>query len=72
MTTPDNRRRFPEPPTPREGDRLFVRCEGGGPSTSRLVDYPPPLEITESGGMYVLNDDGPHQEWVYVWIPAEI
>ncbi|MGH9231130.1 MAG: hypothetical protein ACRD07_20785 [Acidimicrobiales bacterium] len=51
------------------GDRLFVRCEGG-PSNSRLELYPPRLEVEERGGMYVLVDDGPRDQWRYVFVPA--
>ena len=51
------------------GDRFFVECEGGGPSTSRLETFPPRVEIAEPGGTYVLADDGPRHDWRYVWIP---
>lgn len=53
----------------REGDRLFVRCEGG-PCTSRLETFPPRLEIPDRGGTYVLVDVGPREDWVYTWVPA--
>ena len=53
----------------REGDRMLLRCQGGGPSGARLVYFPPPLEIPERGGMYVLVDDGPPNEWCYDWVP---
>ncbi len=39
------------------GQRMLIRCEGG-PSQSRLVRYPPPVEVEESEGLYVLVDDG--------------
>jgi hypothetical protein len=52
----------------RPGDRLFVPCEGG-PSNSRLETYPPRLEIAEPGGTYVLEDDGPREEWRYLFVP---
>lgn len=58
-------------PLPQPGDRLFVRCEGG-PSSSRLVVHPVPLEIEERGGIYVLDDDGTQGEWVYLWVPSEL
>ena len=58
----------PNPPKP--GDRLFIGCDGG-PCISRLVDYPPPLEIEDTGGLYVLNGDGTPDKWVYLWVPAE-
>jgi len=51
-----------------EGDRLLVRCEGG-PSQSRLESFPPRLEVEESDGIYVLEDDGPRATWRYVFIP---
>jgi len=54
----------------RPGDRLFVQCQGG-PSQSRLETYPPRLEIEERGGTYVLADDGPRHEWLYVFVPDE-
>ena len=50
------------------GERMLIRCEGG-PSSSRLVHSPPPLEILERGGIYVLQDDGPPEEWSYLFVP---
>ena len=47
---------------------MLIGCQGGGPSFSRLVYYPPPLEIPERGGVYVLVDDGPPGEWRYDWV----
>jgi hypothetical protein len=33
-----------------------------------LATYPPPpLEVEETDGMYVLVDDGPIEEWYYVF-----
>lgn len=52
---------------PEAGDRMLIGCDGG-PSNSRLVHYPPPLEIQERGGLYVLQDDGPPESWRYLWI----
>jgi len=52
----------------RPGDRVLVVCEGG-PCTSRLEIYPPRLEIEEHDGIYVLVDDGPREEWRYVFVP---
>jgi hypothetical protein len=52
------------------GDRMLIMCGDGGPAISRLVTYPPPVEIVERGGTYVLEDDGPPTEWRYVWVPA--
>ena len=51
-----------------QGDRMFVRCQGG-PSMSRLERYPPPLEVEERGGIYVLVDDGPPEQWWYEFVP---
>jgi len=53
---------------PEPGERMLLGCEGG-PSQSRLVHWPPPLEIVERGGMYVLEDDGPPDSWRYVFVP---
>jgi hypothetical protein len=53
---------------PELGDRLLIGCEGG-PTSSRLVHHPPPLEITERGGIYVLDDEGAPDTWRYVWVP---
>lgn len=50
------------------GERMLVRCVGG-PSTSRLVQYPPPTEIEERGGTYLLVDDGPRELWYYDFVP---
>ena len=50
------------------GERMLVPCEGG-PSQSRLVRYPPPLEIEEVDGTYVLVDDGPPERWRYTFVP---
>ena len=52
-----------------DGERMLIPCEGG-PSISRLVRYPPPVEIEESGGTYVLVDDGPAERWRYEFIPT--
>ena len=51
-----------------EGDRLFIPCEGG-PSSTRLEDFPPRLELAERGGTYVLDDDGPRDRWRYIFVP---
>lgn len=50
------------------GQRMLIRCEGGL-CLSRLVHFPPPLEIEERGGVYVLVDDGPKHRWYYQFIP---
>jgi hypothetical protein len=52
---------------PRPGDRLFIACEGG-PCRSRLETFPPRLEVAEPGGMYVLEDVGPTEEWRYLFV----
>jgi hypothetical protein len=49
------------------GDRMLIRCEGG-PSISRLERYPPPLEVEERDGMYVLVDEGPPEQWWYEFV----
>jgi len=54
---------------PELGERLLIRCEGG-PSSSRLVHHPPPLEIVERGGVYVLVDDGPAESWRYLFVAS--
>ena len=51
-----------------EGERMLVWCTGGL-SMGRLVRYPPPLEIEEHGGVYVLVDDGPPEHWRYDFVP---
>jgi hypothetical protein len=51
-----------------DGDRMLIPCDGG-PSNSRLVRYPPPLEIEERDGVYVLVDDGPPESWRYDFVP---
>ncbi len=53
---------------PADGDRLLIPCNGG-PSVSRLVYHPPPVEIEEHGGNYVLDDTGPRGGWHYVFLP---
>jgi hypothetical protein len=55
----------------RPGDRFFVRCEGG-PASSRLEIFPPRLEIAERDGVYVLVDDGPRDDWHYVFLPRTL
>ena len=51
------------------GDRMLVPCDGG-PSQSRLVRFPPPWEIEERDGIYVLVDQGPPEHWRYAFVPA--
>ena len=52
----------------RPSDRIFVQCEGG-PCLSRLERFPPPLEIAERGGLYVLVDEGDLPDWRYLFVP---
>lgn len=54
----------------RDGDRMLIPCEGGR-ALARLVRYPPPLEIEERDGTYVLVDDGPPERWRYDFVPAD-
>jgi hypothetical protein len=53
------------------GDRMLVRCEGG-PSQSRLERFPPPLEVDEGDGLYVLQDDGAPDGWWYLFVPRAL
>lgn len=53
------------------GDRMLIPCDGG-PSISRLVRYPPPYEIEERGGVYVLSDEGRPEYWSYLFVPHEL
>ena len=53
------------------GDRILLPCDGG-PSQSRLVTFPPPVEIAERGGLYVLEDSGPPADWCYRWVPEAL
>ena len=53
------------------GERMLIPCDAG-PSISRLVHYPPPLEIVERDGTYVLVDDGPPEHWQYHFIPHTV
>lgn len=52
------------------GDRIFIACEGG-PCQSRLERFPPRLEVEERDGLYVLADEGPRDEWRYVFVPRQ-
>ena len=49
------------------GERMLIPCDGG-PSQSRLVRFPPPLEIEEPDGIYVLVDEGPIEHWRYTFV----
>jgi hypothetical protein len=35
---------------------------------SRLETFPPRLEIEEPHGTYVLRDDGPPEQWRYLFV----
>jgi hypothetical protein len=52
-----------------DGERMLIPCEGG-PCRSRLVRYPPPLEVDEPSGVYVLAEgrslDEPEYRYVFV------
>jgi hypothetical protein len=50
------------------GERMLIPCDGG-PSRSRLERFPPPLEVEEADGTYVLVDDGPPERWRYLFVP---
>jgi hypothetical protein len=46
---------------------MFIPCDGG-PSRSRLERFPPPLEVEERTGTYVLVDDGAPADWRYLFV----
>ena len=46
---------------------LMIWCRGGRSSLKRVAD-PPPVEIEEDGGVYVLVDDGPMSDWFYEFV----
>jgi hypothetical protein len=54
----------------RIGERILIPCVGG-PSSSRLEHFPPPVEVWERGGLYVLVDDGASADWHYVFVPNQ-
>jgi hypothetical protein len=47
---------------------MLLWCDGG-PAPCRVTTWPPPLEIAERGGTYVLADVGPPADWHYVFVP---
>ena len=47
-----------------EGAQVMIPCVGG-PMRGRLETFPPRLEFSASGGVYVLVDDGPVPAWRY-------
>ncbi|HUF32812.1 MAG TPA: hypothetical protein VMN58_06345 [Acidimicrobiales bacterium] len=55
---------------PEPGDRMLLRLEGG-PVGWRAVTFPPPLELHERSGRYVLVDDGPPEGWWYELVAGE-
>ena len=47
---------------------MLIPCSGG-PSMRRLVRFPPPVEIEETGGVYVLvDDDAAPERWRYDFV----
>ena len=46
---------------------MLLWCDGG-PAMVRAVHFPPPFEIAMDGGMYVLIDDGPVEQWRYEFV----
>lgn len=51
------------------GDELMLWCVGGRASIRR-VTFPPPAEIHEDRGLYVLVDDDPEPvNWFYEFVP---
>ena len=49
---------------------MLIPCVGGE-DYSRLVQYPPPLEIEEREGIYVLVDDGLPETWRYKFVARD-
>ena len=56
-------------PPVESGERMFLWCDGG-PALGRAVLFPPPHEVEVDGGLYVLVDDGPPEEWRYEFVQA--
>lgn len=52
------------------GERMFLWCSGGGPAIGRAERFPPRPEIDVDGGVYVLVDDGPPEQWHYDFVAA--
>jgi hypothetical protein len=57
-------------PSVEEGDRMLLWCDGG-PSIGRATQFPPPFAIDVDGGVYVLVDDGPTEQWHYLFVRDE-
>ena len=36
---------------------------------ARALRFPPPLELDVDGGLYVLIDEGPPEQWTYRFVP---
>lgn len=53
------------------GERMFVWCDVG-PAVGRAVLFPPPPVIEVDGGLYVLVDHGPPEQWHYDFVPTAI
>jgi hypothetical protein len=51
------------------GETMLIMCVGG-PRMCQVRTFPPPLEIGERGGVYVLVDEGPEHDWFYEFVPA--
>jgi hypothetical protein len=47
---------------------MLLWCRGG-PSIGRAERFPPPVEVPVAGGVYVLVDDGPVEQWGYEFVP---
>ena len=50
-----------------DGERMFLWCDGGT-VIGRAVRFPPSPEISVDGGLYVLVDDGPPEQWRYEFV----
>lgn len=46
---------------------MLLWCDGG-PNLGRATVFPPPLEFDAEGGIYVLVDDGPPEQWHYAFV----
>ena len=49
---------------------MLIHCDGG-PAVARAVHFPPPLELSANGGVYVLVDDGPPEQWRYEFVQEQ-
>ena len=54
----------------RPGDLMFIGSEGGQ-CISRLEAFPPDWKLQKKGDLYLLDDDGPLEEWLYQFVPNE-